>query len=335
MDNEKLLDISWGSILKIAVLIFCLYIFYLIREILTWIIFAFVISLLFNPAIDFLEKRKIPRFWATLLTYTTILGIFIYLIYLISPVFIEELQQFSQLLPHYFEKIAPLLKSLGFTVFESFETFINSLKDKLVTVSSHIFNLLFSVSSGIFSIFILAIFFSLEEKEIENFITLISPQKYQTLFLNLWKSSQVKISRWLSTRILASFFVGILTLFACKILDIGYAFSFSILAGLTNLIPFIGPIFSGTLIFLFTALDSTWKAIFILIIFILIQQIEGNILTPILINKFIGLPPALVLIALMIGGKLWGILGAILAIPLAGILFEFLRDFFRKEENSV
>ena len=83
-----------------------------------------------------------------------------------------------------------------------------------------------------------------------------------------------------------------------------------------------------------SALDSWLKAALILAVFIIIQQIEGNILTPILTKKFIGLPPVLVLISLMIGGKLWGILGAILAIPLAGIVFEFTRDFLKKRKET-
>ncbi len=70
------------------------------------------------------------------------------------------------------------------------------------------------------------------------------------------------------------------------------------------------------------------------IIFVLIQQIEGGILTPILSKKFIGIPPVLVLVALFVGGKLWGFLGALLAIPLAGILFEFLRDFLKKRKDA-
>jgi len=109
------------------------------------------------------------------------------------------------------------------------------------------------------------------------------------------------------------------------------------LAFITNFIPFIGPIIAGLIIALFTALDSWLKALFILIAFFIIQQIEGNILTPILSRRFVGLPPALVLVSLIVGAKLWGIMGAILAIPIAGVLFEFLGDFLkrRKEEKAV
>ena len=78
------------------------------------------------------------------------------------------------------------------------------------------------------------------------------------------------------------------------------------------------------------------KAVFVSLAFVLIQQIEGNSLTPLRSRKLIGLSPVVVLIALAIGGELWGMVGAILAIPIAGILFEFLRDFLkkRKEESA-
>ena len=68
--------------------------------------------------------------------------------------------------------------------------------------------------------------------------------------------------------------------------------------------------------------------------FILIQQIENNILTPILAKRFVDIPPVLVLLSLVIGGELLGVLGAILAVPLGGILFELIRDFLKKRREE-
>ena len=101
-----------------------------------------------------------------------------------------------------------------------------------------------------------------------------------------------------------------------------------------DFIPVLGPIFAAVIAFVFIALDSWLKAIFVSIAFVLIQQIEGNILSPILTRKFVGLPPVLVLVSLAIGAKLLGILGAILAIPLAGIIFEFLKDFLKRKKEE-
>ena len=173
----------------------------------------------------------------------------------------------------------------------------------------------------------------MEEKGVERVIGLLSPRRFEAYVLNLWGKCQGKVSGWFGARVLSCIFVGLMTFLACSIFNIKYATSFGFLAGILDIIPILGPIVAGTIIVIFTALDSWLKALLILIAFILIQQIEGNILTPILTKKFVGLPAVLVLIALMIGGKLWGILGAILAIPLAGILFEFLRDFLKKRKE--
>lgn len=337
MNGEKLLDISWETIFKIAFAFFFFYFIYLVRDILTLIFFAFIISLLFNPAINFFQKRKISRIFATILIYFFVFGIFSFFIYSIFPLIISEFQQFLQLFPQYFEKLSPPLRELGFEAFENLEVFTKAFGDWLIKVSKNILSAIATIFGGIFSafaIFTLAIFFSLEEKGLEKAIVLIFPKKYQNYILEIWQKSQEKISGWFFSRILACLFVGLLTLIASKILDLKYAFSFAILAGITNILPVIGPIFAGIIIFFFTFFTSFWKAIFILISFILIQQIENNILTPILTKKIIGLPPILVLISLMIGGRLWGILGAILAIPLAGIIFEFSKEFLERKANE-
>lgn len=337
MNNNQTIDISWETVLKIASIFLCFYFLYSVREILMDFIFALILSLLFNPAIDFLQRKKIPRPLATAFIYLSIFGILGLLIYLIAPVFISEIQQFSQLFPQYFEKFAPSLKDFGIEAFESFETFTKSFQVWLTKASVSIFNSISAIFGGIFStltIFSLAFFLSLEEKGMEKLILFLSPKKSANLILNFWKKSQNKVSAWFGSRILCGFFVGLMTFIALKLFTINYSLSLGLFAGITNLFPILGPILSGLLITLIAGLDSWWKALFVLITFILIQQIEGNILTPILTKKLIGLPPVLVLISLMIGGKLWGILGAILAIPLAGILFEFAKDFLKKEKEE-
>ena len=337
MSNEKLLDISWGTILKIGIAFLAFYILYLIRDILIWLIFALIISVLFNPAINFLEKRKIPRVISTLFVYIFVFGILGLLIYFTASIFISEIRQFTQLFPQYFEKFAPPLKGLGMEAFESFEVFTKSLQEWLVRASASIFSAISAIFGGIFAtltIFIIAIFLSIETKGVERAISLLSPKNKTAYILDLWGRCQTKVSGWFGARILACLFVGVVSFIALWLFKINYPFALALFAGVTNIIPIVGPIIAGLIIALIAALDSWLKAALILTVFIIIQQIEGNILTPILTKKFIGLPSVLVLISLMIGGKLWGILGAILAIPLAGIIFEFSRDFLKKRKET-
>lgn len=337
MTDERVLDISWETILKIAIALFCFYILYLIKDILVWIIFALIISILFNPAIDFLQRRRLPRVISTILIYILAFGIIGLVIYWVAPFFISEIQQFSQVFPQYFEKISPPLRGLGIEAFESFEKFTEALEQGLIKASASIFSAVGAIFGGLLSavtIFAIAIFLSLEDKGIDRAVVLLSPRRYETYILSLWERSQKKVAGWFGARILSCIFVGILAFIACYVLNIKYAVSFGLLAGVLDIVPIIGPIIAGTIIVIFTAMSSGFKALLIFIAFLLIQQIEGNILTPILTKKFIGLPPVIVLIALLIGGELWGILGAILAIPLAGILFEFIKDFLRKRKES-
>ncbi len=337
MDGEKILDISWGTIFKISLAVLIFYFIYLTRDILILFIFSLIISVLFNPAIDFLTKKRIPRGLAILVVYLLIFGFFGMLVYFIAPIFVYEIQQFSQLFPQYFEKVAPTLKGLGLSVFENFDSFTKAIEGWLLRASSSIFAALGAVFGSIFStitIFSIAIFLSFEEKGVEKTLSLLFPKKYEAQALSIWGRCRNRVAGWFGTRILSCLFVGFTTFFACKILAIKYALSFGLIAGITNIIPVIGPIVAGATIVLFTLLDSWAKTIFILVIFTLIQQIEGNVITPLLSKKFIGLPPVLVLVALMVGVKLWGIMGAILAIPLFGILFEFAKEFLKKRRDE-
>lgn len=337
MRENTTLDISWETIFKIGFTLIAFYFTYLIRNILVWIFFAFIIAVLFEPTINFFEKRKIPRSWATIAIYLVFFGFLSFLIYLIAPVFVAEIQQFTQLFPQYFEKFSPPLKNLGIEAFQSFEIFTKSLQDWLIKASSSIFAAVVSVFGGIFatfSIFVLAIFFSLEKEGIKKIIKLLSPREYEDYVLDLLENSEKKISVWFGVRILGGFFVGLLVFFTAYIFKMKYAITFGILSGILDIVPVVGPIISGAIIIIFSLLDSWTKALFLIIALVLIHQIEGNILTPLLTKKFIGLSPILVLISLMIGGRLWGILGAILAIPLAGIIYEFLRDFLRERKGE-
>ena len=340
MSEQRVLDISWKTIFRITAASLIFYILFLIRDVLVWIVFALIISVLFTPAINFLRRRGIPRGIAVVSIYIFIFGIIGLTVYAAAPIFISEIQKFSDVFPVYFEKISPPLRGLGIEAFENFEKFTGTMEGWLVKVSSNIFNALGAIFGGIFStvtIFIIALFLSLEDRGMERMVAVFTPKKHEAFVMTLWERSQRKVAGWFGARILSSIFVGLMTLVVCYVLKVEYMASFAFLAFITNFVPFIGPIIAGLIIALFTALDSWLKSLFILIAFIIIQQIEGNVLTPVLSRRFVGLPPALVIIALIVGAKLWGIMGAILAIPIAGVLFEFLGDFFkkRKEEKAV
>ena len=340
MNENRVLDISWGTILKISLAFLLFYILYLVRDVLVWLIFALIISVLLNPAINFLYRLKVPRNLAVIFVYVVIFGFLGLIVYLSAPMFVTEIQQFSQLFPQYFEKVAPPLRGLGIEAFENMESFTLATGEILQKASSDILSALAIFFGGVGStifVFAIALFLSLEEKGVEKMIGLLFPKRYEAYALSLWERSQTKVAGWFGSRILTSLFVGLAVFATISLFNVKYGLTLALLAAVLDFIPLLGPIIAGIIIFVFVALDSWMKALFVLVAFVLIQQIEGNILSPILTKKFVGLPPVLVLLSLSIGASLFGLLGAVLAIPLAGILFEFLRDFLKKrrEEKTV
>ena len=337
-EQIKTLDVSWNSIFKIAITLLAFYLLFLLRDVLVGIVFALIISILFSPAINFLKNKGLPRGTAAVLIYVLfflILGVVIYIV--ADPLFGEVsyfIDFFEKNHEELFGKIDSILRALGLT---NLEDLPKVLQDWLGGEDNNVFNALGSIFGSIintFAILILSLFISLEEKGFERILTIFTPKKYDALALTLWEKTQRKVVGWFGVRVLASLFVGLLTFVALHVLNVNYSVSLAFFAGITNFVPIIGPIIAGITIAIVVFLDTWWlQALFAVLAFIIIQQIE-NILTPILSRKFVGMSPILVLIALGVGLRLWGILGAILAIPILGILFEFLRDFFKKKKET-
>lgn len=337
MEQKNVLDVSWETIFKSSIAIVLLYIIFLIKSVLIWFLFALIISVMLEPLFDFFQKRRIPRVISVVIVYLLIFGLISFLIYLTVPFFVSEINQFSQIFPQYFENIAPPLRSLGVQAFQNIENFVDFLSKNLTSIATNVFRAASAIFGGILStlfVFTLAIFLSLEEKPIEKSLILLFPKRYEAYILDLWQRCRNRVSGWFLARVVGSVFVGVFVYISLFIFKTKYPLTLSLLAGVLDFIPVIGPVFIGFLIFLVVSLENFVRAIFVLIVFILIQQIESNIVLPLLMKKFIDLSPVLVILALTIGGILWGMWGAILAIPFFGILSEFLGDLLKKRREE-
>jgi predicted PurR-regulated permease PerM len=339
MSQENVLDISWEAIIKIFIAIFIFYIIYLARQIALWFLFGLAISILLEPAINFLIKIRIPKILSVLLIYFSIFGILGLLIYIASPIFIFELKQFYQYLPDYFEKISPLLRQLGIDVAQSFSDFTGSLTGGLQQSSKGIMNALTAFFGGLSAaafILTIAFFLSLEERGAERFIALISPKKYEEQIVSLFERAQSKVAGWFGARILACLFVGVASFIVFYIFGIKYAFLLALISGAFNFIPYIGPWTTAILLVVFIAVSTgSWMMVlYVLAAIIVVQEIENKLLTPLLMKKMADIPPVLVLISLLVGAKVFGFLGVIFAVPVFGIIYEFLKEFLEKKREE-
>ena len=328
------IDISWRTIFKIIFVVFLLYVVFLLKSIIGWIVLALVISILINPLIDFI---KINRVVSSVIVYFALLFILGLFFFIIIPPLIVEVQSFSNVFGDYLEKIPVFLSQIGFDYSpKGLYDLGAQFNETLIKISSNIFNIFAGLFGSIFAgitVFTLALFFSIEKFDILKGIKMVTPKKFEDQVLGRWERSQKHVVGWFGSRIISSIFIGAMTFVFCVIFNIKFALIWGLLAGILNIIPMIGPIVAGIVIALFIVFDSIPKAIAITVFSIIIQQIESHVLMPILTKKINGLPISLVLISILVGGALWGIMGAILAIPVAGILFESFRDYFKSKKE--
>ena len=336
---EQTLDISWKTIIKVFIAGFVFYILFLVRHILIWFCFALIISLLVEPVINFLRWLRLPKILAVVLVYLSIFGVLGLMIYLLAPVFIFEINQFSQNIPDYFEKLSPLFKDLGINIAQNFEDFTATLISGLQESSSSIIKAISVFFGGIAStilIFAFAFYISLEEKGIEKVLALLTPPQYESSIVAIFEKSQFKVSGWFGARILACLFVGIVSFIVFFLLGVKYAFTLALISGVLTFIPLIGPLITAILAFLFVGVSNSWLlAVYIVIALTIIQEIENKIITPILMKKFLDLPPILVLMSLLVGGTIFGFLGMIFIVPIFGIIYEFLKEFLEKKRGGL
>ena len=340
MEKNQILDISWTTIAKIFVAIFIFYFIYLTKEIVLWFFFGLAISVLLAPAVNFLKRFWVPKTMAVFLVYFSIFGILGVLIYLAAPIFLVELKQLSQNFPVYFVQINPALQQIGIDLSQNFDTATQFLTQELAQSSKSIINALAVFFGGLAStafIITVAFFLSLEEEAFKRFLLLVLPKKYEENIVVLFERAQRKVSGWFGARVLSCAFVGVASYIVFFIFGVKYAFILAIISGVLNFVPYIGPLITTILLVVFIAVSSgSWLSVlYVLIAVFLIQEVDNKLLTPLLMKKLVDVPPVLVLVSLLVGAKLFGFLGTIFAVPVFGIIYEFLKEFFEKRKEDM
>lgn len=331
---ENNLDISWKTIVKVLTAVLFFYLVYLSREIALWFFFALAISVLFEPAINFLRKIHIPKIFAIIIVYLSVFGVIGLLIYVSAPIFVSEVRQFSQRLPEYFEQVSPILRQLGADTAQDFDNFSSSVVRSLQENSRSILKAITVFFGGLaatISILAMAFFLSMEERATERVLLMLFPKRKEEQIKAIFERVQSKVAGWFAARILACLFVGIASYVIFYIFGIKYAFVLALISGFLNFVPYIGPWVTGFILLGFITISSAFAtALYVLIAFVVIQTIENSILTPLLMKRMTDIPPVLVLVSLLLGAKLFGFLGMIFAVPVFGIIYEFVKEFLER-----
>lgn len=180
----------------------------------------------------------------------------------------------------------------------------------------------------------LAVLFSIQKSSVMKFISwLRGPQRYKFVYMRLERIYK-KLGIWLKSQLLLCVFIGGAVLLSLRLLslfgmDIPQKWSLALIAGITELIPYIGPLLGGFIAVVVAYIHLGWAgAIVVMIVFIIIQQLENNVLIPVLMNKTLGVNPVVIFISMIIWGLIMGVLGILLAVPISVIITMILEKTF-------
>ena len=341
MEKEQTINISTSTIVKLLVFFLVLSFLYLIKEVLLIIFVALVLASAFDPWVDWFQKKKIPRSLSILIIYVVLFALITFAFILIVPPISKEVIQLSENFPLYYEKIANGIQSFqtggNIDAQEQLQKGLNSLGENLPGTLSNVVNTLFDVFGGIFSVLlvlVLTFYFTVQEGAMKNFLQTITPSKAQPYLMRLYGRIQVKLGQWLRGQLILSAVIFTLTFIGLTILGVPYALILAFIAGLFEIVPMIGPWMSAIPAVFFGFLQSPLMGISVVVLYIVIQELENHLIVPKVMSKAVGLNPLIVIIAILVGMKLGGIVGALLAVPVATALSVFLKDLMDKKADQ-
>lgn len=328
MDSNKGISISWGSLWRVLAVFLLAVILFIARDILVAIFLAIVISSALDPLVSWLEKRKIPRLLGTLALYILLIFLIALLAYAVIPVALAEFNTFLASVGQYSGTFFDFIDTSG--LIESINKSLAKITNVLLSGSSSLLEIGSRFLGGLtsaLSVFVLSFYLTVGKDGVERFLTAILPSVYEPKIIDLYSRIKRKIGRWFGGQIVLSLGVGLLTFLGLWLLGVKYSLLLGVVAGIFELVPYVGPIFSGSIAVLVGLTTSVSLSFYVLILFIIIQQLENHILVPAVTNLTTELEPVVILIALLIGAQVFGFIGLILAVPAAVLLQELINDW--------
>ncbi|MBI4094677.1 MAG: AI-2E family transporter [Candidatus Liptonbacteria bacterium] len=324
------LEVSWGALWRVLFFVLFVAVMFLGRNILLGLFLALVISSGLDRFITYLENRGLPRTLAVIVIF--LIGIFFMfvLLYSIVPVVIADIINLALGLRASVQTLGleqvvnpEAIEQINRLIAQATETFLRILEASPIRIVTE-----FLGGIGLaLSVFISSFYLSITRDGVPRFIRAVFPADHEELAIRIHDRSRKQIGLWFQNQIVLSFIIGFLVWLALTILGVKHAFLLALLAAAFEIVPYIGPILSGAAAFLVALTSSLPLAVYTLIAFLVIQQLENHVLLPLLTKRVVGLHPVIVITALLIGAEVGGFLGLVIAVPAAAVFQEVIDEW--------
>lgn len=346
MKDTLHITIGGGTIIKILSIIALFVGLFYVSDLVIALLVAVVLASSAEMPIVMMKKWGIPRSISVAIIFLSLILIIALVLLVFIPPLADDVARFIKTLPKILESIRIFGRDLGF------KDLSVALQDLSRDISKgQILSVLKSTffgSSGFFATtsvvlgsvvnllltFVLAFYLALEERGVHKFLQIVVPKKHEAYVDDLWKRAQNKIGLWMQGQLLLSLLVSLLVYIPMLILSMPYATLLAVLAFVGELIPMVGLTFATipALILAWTHGGMSLLGI-VAVVYFIVSQLENHVLYPKVMNKMVGVPAVVVIIALVVGAKIAGLWGMILAVPLAAIVMEFVNDVEKQKTH--
>lgn len=323
--REKIdLNISFWTITKVILAVLLIYVLFLIRDILALLFIVLILVASFSPVVES-WSRAVGRTLSIIAIVVIFVGLLTLGIYIVIPPMINQIAELTRTLPNQFSRYDIIRSHLP-----SLQSSLSVITNSVGNVASGVITITSSVVSGVIA-FIAAVvmfaYFLIDEKAMKYFVLSLFPDNHRDNMAQVMRKIAKKVGDWFRGQILLALIIGVIDLVGLSILGVPYALTLAVISGILEIVPTLGPIIAGLTAAIVALTISPIKALLVIIFYIIIQQLENNFIVPKVMQKAVGLSPAIIIAAVLIGAKLMGIIGAVIAVPLAASLSVVLSEW--------
>ncbi len=335
--QERKIVIETATILKIIGIFLILGFLYLIRDILALLFAALFLAALMHPAVIALSKRKVPKGVTVIFFYLIMFGVAALTIGLLLPPIIVQTTSLIRSLGKSWQALAGAVTTLRdlsttYGLSDNLRAGVQSIEAQVSHAAVGIFSSLTSFFGGLIGlivVLVMAYYMVVQDRDAHNAFQSLVPEKYKDLISSVLKRVEEKIGKWLIGQLSLCLIIGVFYYIGLSVIGVNAALVLAIFGGFTEFIPYLGPILGAIPVLIIAFSQSSFLALLALLVVFIIQELEGHIIVPKVMQKAVGLNPLVSIVALLVGAKLFGIVGALLAIPVATAISAALTEFYR------
>ncbi len=301
-------------------------------SILTPVLAGIIIAYVLEGLVCRFNRLGLPRFFAFLLSYALFITALSLTLFVLVPLVISQVSQLITDFPHILNKVQQLIVAIAerYPVLadQEIEKMLGGFSTELVSVGQKVVSVSLSSVVDVFTVLVylvvvpLLVFFLLKDKvEILSWFRRFVPED-RGLAYSVWKEVDVKMGNYIRGKLLEVAIVGVATFIPLQVMGMNYAATMSLLVGLSVIIPYVGAV-AVTIpvaIIAWFQWGATSDFAYLMIAYLTVQFMDGNILVPLLFSEVVNMHPSAIIIAVLFFGGLWGVWGVFFAIPLATLI---------------